>query len=194
MNSKSEVTVRTVVILIPRPFCFFVFEVKVEVEGWFVEHSTESSTWTGWFPPEEVKLASVTLREYSGKSLAAAKTSKPKGDRRFSSYNPALSRGTYNLGSDFTVSSLNGSCWTNFLRELIPASASTWVYKDNQYLQEAPKNSHTFKLRKKWVLQYPSNFHQNFDLRFLSNLVYLPQDDRSVFPCLCWQASESRDI
>ena len=30
MNSKSEVTVRTVVIFISRPLCFFVFEAKVE--------------------------------------------------------------------------------------------------------------------------------------------------------------------
>ena len=61
-----------------------------------MEHSIESSTWTGSALPEEVTLVSVTLREYSGKSLAADKTSKPKGDRRFSSYERALSRGVYN--------------------------------------------------------------------------------------------------
>lgn len=94
MNSKSDVTVRTVVIFISRPLCFLVLD--AEVEHWSMEHSTESSTWTGSAVPDEVTLVSVTLRIYSGKSLAADKTSKPKGDRRFSSYEVALSRGTYN--------------------------------------------------------------------------------------------------
>lgn len=78
---KSEVIVRRVVI----PVLLFFLDPFATLLSQRMPHSTESSTSTGDFPSLGETFIAFRLRKYFGSSLAAAKTSDPKGDLRFRS-------------------------------------------------------------------------------------------------------------
>ena len=80
-NIKSEVIVSRVVMSALVLF-FAPFETLLSQR---MPHSTESSTSTGDFPSLGETFISFSERRYFGSSLAAAKTSNPKGDLRFKS-------------------------------------------------------------------------------------------------------------
>lgn len=83
-SSIFEVNVKTAVMLEIRPFCFLAL-IALDCSTARL-HSMDSSTSTGPSPPLEDTPVSVIDTEYCGNSLADARTSKPKGDRRFKSY------------------------------------------------------------------------------------------------------------